>query len=226
MRSAATGDADLGLKAAREIAPRRLRRARVRRALGVDLGRSVRVGRSLHAVGERCACTSRFEREGDRTSIRLESSMTLPRASADFQSGAFHVSAVQLLAARAGARVRGVLHASGAGRHARIRADLRGHAAALRRAVRRLRDRDALPRPAGGQRRSEPARDHPPARRSVDRAAAARAQLEREGLRPLGQAARGRHVHDRRHRASARDGAAHARPPARAGRHRVPRAGR
>ena len=87
-----TGDADLGLKAAREIAPG-------------DYGAVEYVARSAATWGEAADTIGRYLRlindalefshytEGDHTIIQLDSLVPLPRASADFQSAAFHISA-------------------------------------------------------------------------------------------------------------------------------------
>jgi AraC-like DNA-binding protein len=87
-----TGDLDLGLKAAREI------------SIG-DYGALEYAARSAASWGEACSVVGRYLRlvndtlrfslrhDGDRAFIQLDSSVALPRAAADFQSGAFHVSA-------------------------------------------------------------------------------------------------------------------------------------
>jgi AraC-like DNA-binding protein len=87
-----TGDEDIGLKAAREIAPG-------------DYGAVEYAARSAPTWGEAANAVGRYMRlindalrfslvtEEDRAYIHLDSLVPLPRASADFQSGAFHMSA-------------------------------------------------------------------------------------------------------------------------------------
>jgi AraC-like DNA-binding protein len=89
---AITHDLDLGLKAAREI------------TLG-DHGALEYAARSASTWGEVCGVVGRYLRlvndnlsfavriEGERAYIQLDNQVTLPRTAADFQSGAFHVSA-------------------------------------------------------------------------------------------------------------------------------------
>lgn len=92
---ALTNDPDLGLKAAREI------------RLG-EYGAVEYAARSAQTWGEATAVVGRYLRllnaaldfsvreEGEHALIRLNSSMALPRAAADFQSGAFHISGTYL----------------------------------------------------------------------------------------------------------------------------------
>ncbi|MET0385542.1 MAG: AraC family transcriptional regulator [Polyangiales bacterium] len=87
-----TGDHDIGLKAAREIAPG-------------DHGALEYSVRSAATWREACECVGRYMRlvnddlqfslrtEGDRAHIQLDSSQVLPRTVADFQSAAFHICA-------------------------------------------------------------------------------------------------------------------------------------
>jgi AraC-like DNA-binding protein len=87
-----THDPDLGLDAAREV------------SVG-DYGAVEYAARSATTWGEVCAVVGRYMRlindalefslkiEGELAQIRLESKVPLPRAAADFQSGAFHISA-------------------------------------------------------------------------------------------------------------------------------------
>jgi AraC-like DNA-binding protein len=87
-----TGDPDLGLKAAREI------------KIG-DYGALEYAARSAESWGEACNVVGRYMRlvndtlrfslryDGTHALIQLDSSVALPRAAADFQSGAFHISA-------------------------------------------------------------------------------------------------------------------------------------
>lgn len=86
-----TGDPDLGLKAAREIVPG-------------DYGALEYAARSAATWGEAAEATGRYMRlindalrfsvhvEGERAIIQLDSVVPLPRAPADFQSAAFHIS--------------------------------------------------------------------------------------------------------------------------------------
>jgi AraC-like DNA-binding protein len=87
-----TNDPDLGLDAAREV------------NVG-DYGAVEYAARSATTWGDVCAVVGRYMRlindalefslkvEGDLAQIRLDSKVPLPRAAADFQSGAFHISA-------------------------------------------------------------------------------------------------------------------------------------
>lgn len=87
-----TGDHDLGLKAAREISPG-------------DYGALEYLARSAATWSEAAATVGRYMRlindalrfsvqeEGERAFIHLDSVIPLPRAAADFQSAAFHISA-------------------------------------------------------------------------------------------------------------------------------------
>jgi AraC-like DNA-binding protein len=86
-----TGDPDIGLKAAREIVPG-------------DYGALEYAARSAATWGDAANATGRYMRlvndalrfsvqvEGDRAIIQLDSVVPLPRAPADFQSAAFHIS--------------------------------------------------------------------------------------------------------------------------------------
>lgn len=90
-----THDVDLGLKAAREI------------RLG-DYGAVEYAARSAQTWGEAADVVARYLRllngalqfsvreEGEHALIHLSSSVALPRAAADFQSGAFHISGTYL----------------------------------------------------------------------------------------------------------------------------------
>ncbi|HET8934894.1 MAG TPA: AraC family transcriptional regulator [Polyangiales bacterium] len=90
-----TQDVDLGLKAAREI------------RLG-DYGAVEYAARSAQTWGEAADVVARYLRllngalrfsvleEGEQALIHLSSSVALPRAAADFQSGAFHISGTYL----------------------------------------------------------------------------------------------------------------------------------
>jgi len=92
---ALTQDQDIGLKAAREI------------RMG-DYGAVEYAARSAQTWGEAAAVVGRYLRllngalefsvreEGEHALIHLSSSVSLPRAAADFQSGAFHVSGMYL----------------------------------------------------------------------------------------------------------------------------------
>jgi AraC-like DNA-binding protein len=92
---ALTQDLDLGLKAAREI------------RLG-DYGAVEYAARSAQTWGEASEVVGRYMRllngalqyevreEGEHALIHLSSSVTLPRAAADFQSAAFHISGMNL----------------------------------------------------------------------------------------------------------------------------------
>jgi AraC-like DNA-binding protein len=85
-----TGDLDIGLKAAREITPG-------------DYGAVEYAARSAPTFGEGGNAVGRYMRlindalrfsihaEGDRGIVQLDSLVPLPRAAADFQSGAFHI---------------------------------------------------------------------------------------------------------------------------------------
>jgi AraC-like DNA-binding protein len=89
---AITGDPDLGLKAAREIS-------------SGDYGALEYAVRSSPTWGAACEVVGRYMRlvndvlhfslrtEGERTSIRMDTDVPLPRTAADFQVAAFHVSA-------------------------------------------------------------------------------------------------------------------------------------
>jgi AraC-like DNA-binding protein len=88
---AMTGDPDIGLKAAREIAPG-------------DYGALEYCARFASTWGEACQSVGRYMRlindalrftlrtEGDRAFIQLESSVAMPRTPSDFQVAAFHTS--------------------------------------------------------------------------------------------------------------------------------------
>jgi hypothetical protein len=90
-----TQDPDLGLKAAREI------------RLG-DYGAVEYAARSAQTWGEAMDVVGRYMRllngalefgvreEGEHALIHLSSNVALPRAAADFQSGAFHISGTNL----------------------------------------------------------------------------------------------------------------------------------
>ena len=86
-----TGDEDIGLKAARQIVPGDYAPLEYAARSASTWGESIAaVGRYLRLVNDalRFSITS----EGPRTLIELDSVVPLPRASADFQSAAFHVS--------------------------------------------------------------------------------------------------------------------------------------
>jgi AraC-like DNA-binding protein len=86
-----TGDADLGLKAAREITPG-------------DYGAVEYAARSAPTWGEAATTVGRYMRlindalrfsiysEGERAIVQLDSLIPLPRSATDFQSAAFHIS--------------------------------------------------------------------------------------------------------------------------------------
>ncbi|HEX4351366.1 MAG TPA: AraC family transcriptional regulator [Polyangiales bacterium] len=88
-----SGDADIGLKAAREIAPG-------------DYGAVEYAARSAATWSEAASTLGRFMRlindalrfsvhtEGELGVVQLDSLVPLPRASADFQSAAFHISSM------------------------------------------------------------------------------------------------------------------------------------
>jgi AraC-like DNA-binding protein len=88
-----SGDPDIGLKAAREI------------ALG-DYGAVEYAARSAATFGDAANTVGRYMRllndalrfslhiEGDRSVVQLDSVVPLPRASADYQSAAFHISSI------------------------------------------------------------------------------------------------------------------------------------
>ncbi len=91
---ALTGDADLGLKAAREIAPGDygvLEYAATSAATGHEA--LLAVGRYLPLIND--ALDFSVRSEGDKTVVQLDSRVPLPRAAVDFQSAACHMVASQ-----------------------------------------------------------------------------------------------------------------------------------
>lgn len=90
-----TQDPDIGLKAAREIAPG-------------DYGAVEYAARSAANYGDALQCVGRYMRlvndalrfsvreEGKDALIQLDSTVAMPRAASDFQSAAFHVSGMNL----------------------------------------------------------------------------------------------------------------------------------
>jgi AraC-like DNA-binding protein len=89
---ALTSDPDLGLKAAREVLPGDYGVVEYAARSCADWGEIWSVlGRYLPLVNDALSVVVR--EFGQRIVIVLESSVELPRAAADFQSGAFHVSA-------------------------------------------------------------------------------------------------------------------------------------
>jgi AraC-like DNA-binding protein len=86
-----TGDPDIGLKAAREIAIGDYGALEYVVSSAPTWGDALRsVGRYLPLVNDALQFSLRVE--GPRAVIQLDSSVVLPRAAADFQSGAFHVA--------------------------------------------------------------------------------------------------------------------------------------
>jgi len=89
-----TGDEDLGLKAAREIAQGDYGVIEFMVNSATSMRAAVELlGRYLPLVND--ALRFSLDVEGERASIRLESSIALPRAAADFQSAAFYVATLQ-----------------------------------------------------------------------------------------------------------------------------------
>ena len=85
-------DADIGLKAAREIVPGDYGAVEyLARSAPTWGSAAATVGRHMRLIND--ALRFSIEIEGDMGFIKLDSVIPLPRASADFQSGAFHVSA-------------------------------------------------------------------------------------------------------------------------------------
>lgn len=88
-----TGDADLGLKAAREIEPGDYGALEYAGASAATWGDAMRViGRYMPLVND--ALDYVIHIQGDRTEVQLHSRVTLPRAAVDFQSAAFYVAAM------------------------------------------------------------------------------------------------------------------------------------
>src|SRR6187401_499209 len=86
-----TGDPDIGLKAARKIEMGDYGALEYVVASAPTWGDALRsVGRYLPLVNDALQFSLRVE--GERAVVQLDSSVVLPRAAADFQSGAFHVA--------------------------------------------------------------------------------------------------------------------------------------
>ncbi len=92
---ALTGDPDLGLKAAREISPGDYGALEYAASSAATWGEAINVSaRYLRLVNDALDFSLRVE--GGKAFIQLDSRVVLPRAAADFQSGAFHVSSLRL----------------------------------------------------------------------------------------------------------------------------------
>jgi AraC-like DNA-binding protein len=90
-----TGDPDIGLKAAREIKPGMYGALEYAARSAATWGdAAATVGRYMRLVND--ALRFSVREQGDRAFTQLDSVIELPRASADFQSGAFHISASQI----------------------------------------------------------------------------------------------------------------------------------
>jgi len=88
---AMTGDPDLGLRAALEIGQGDHGALEYAARSSATMGEAVEViGRFMRLVND--ALDFRLELSGDKAAIHLDSSLVLPRAAADFQSGAFQVT--------------------------------------------------------------------------------------------------------------------------------------
>jgi AraC-like DNA-binding protein len=93
-----TGDPDIGLKAAREIKPGMYGALEYAARSAATWGdAAATVGRYMRLVNDALRFSVRDQ--GARSFIQLDSVIELPRASADFQSAAFHISASQIWAA-------------------------------------------------------------------------------------------------------------------------------
>jgi AraC-like DNA-binding protein len=89
---AITGDTDIGLKAAREISPGDYGALEYMASSAATWGESIAlIGRYMPLVNDALEFTLRID--GERAVVQLDSKVVLPRASADYQSGAFHVAA-------------------------------------------------------------------------------------------------------------------------------------
>ena len=89
-----TGDQDLGLKAAREIALGDYGAIEFMLNSAADLRSCIQLlGRYLPLVNDALSFSLRVE--GDNAQVQLDSSVVLPRAAADFQSAAFYVATLQ-----------------------------------------------------------------------------------------------------------------------------------
>lgn len=85
-----TGDADLGLKAAREITPGDYGALEYVGASAATWGEAMRIiGRYMPLVND--ALDFVLHLDGDKAEVQLHSRVVLPRAAVDFQSAAFHV---------------------------------------------------------------------------------------------------------------------------------------
>jgi AraC-like DNA-binding protein len=90
-----TGDHDLGLKAAREISPGDYGALEyLARSAATWSDAAVTVGRYMRLVND--ALRFSVHDDGEHAFIQLDSVVPLPRAAADFQSAAFHISANDL----------------------------------------------------------------------------------------------------------------------------------
>lgn len=88
-----SGDIDLGLKAAQEITPGDYGAVEYAARSAATWGEGARtVGRYMRLIND--ALRFSLHVEGERGVIQLDSLVPLPRAAADFQSGAFHVSSM------------------------------------------------------------------------------------------------------------------------------------
>jgi AraC-like DNA-binding protein len=88
---AITGDLDIGLKAAREIAAGDYGAVEYAARSAATWGEaSVAVGRYMRLIND--ALRFSVDVEGERARIQLDSIVPLPRSSSDFQSAAFHIS--------------------------------------------------------------------------------------------------------------------------------------
>jgi len=86
-----TGDPDIGLKAAREISMGDYGALEYVASSAPNLGEALQiVGRYLPLVND--ALRFSFRTEGERAIVQLDSQVVLPRAAADFQSAAFHIT--------------------------------------------------------------------------------------------------------------------------------------
>lgn len=86
-----TGDPDLGLKAAREIMPGEYGAVEyAARSAATWREACETIGRFMHLLNDALQFSMRIE--GERVFIELDSRVELPRAPADFQSAAFHIS--------------------------------------------------------------------------------------------------------------------------------------
>jgi hypothetical protein len=89
-----TGDEDLGLKAAREIAPGDYGAIEYMVNSASSLRAAIQLlGRYLPLINDALDFSLRVE--GERASVQLDSSVVLPRAAADFQSAAFYLATLR-----------------------------------------------------------------------------------------------------------------------------------